>query len=96
MAGRRARTEEFSISGDRIGAAARALFRGIWDRRVALKTRAGRRLLRVPLILALAAVLLLPLLVLLGAALSLAVGLRITFERYEEAPSGAASDPGRP
>ena len=96
MAGRRARTEEFSISGDRIGAAARALFRGIWGRRVALKTRAGRRLLRVPLILALAAVLLLPLLVLLGAALSLAVGLRITFERYEEAPSGAASDAARP
>jgi hypothetical protein len=80
MAAKRVRREEFALTGDRIAEAARSLFRSLLQRRVTLKTRGGRRLLPVPLLIALPITLLLPLWVLVGALASLAVGLRITLE----------------
>lgn len=80
MYGRRKRREEFSVSGDGVSWALRSLFRGLLSRRVTLKTRGGRTLLPVPLVVAAPAVLLAPLWILLAAVAALAVGLRIVLE----------------
>lgn len=93
MAPLRTRREEFTLTGDKVAEAARAVVRSLLQRRVTLKTRAGRPLVPVPLLLAFPLALLLPLWVLVGALAALAVGLRITLEGPAREPEGDPLDP---
>lgn len=83
---RRPRTEEFTINGDQVVSSAKTIFGALLVRRLALKTRAGRTLLWVPLILGVVGAILLPLWALVVLLAALVVRLRIVVERVEKAP----------
>jgi hypothetical protein len=82
----RPRREEFAVNGDQVASATKTIFRALLVRRLALKTRAGRTLIWVPLIVGVVGAILLPLWALVVLLAALVVRLRIVVERVEKAP----------
>ena len=83
---RKPRIEEFGVSGEQVASAARGFFSALLVRRLAIKTRRGRTLLWVPMLVGVFGIILLPLWAIVFFLAALVFGLRIVVERAEEVP----------
>jgi hypothetical protein len=78
------RTEELTISGEKLVATVKELVRQGNIRRVTIKNRDGRSLMEIPLTFGVVGALLLPTLAALGAVAALITECTIVIERIEE------------
>jgi uncharacterized protein YciI len=78
------RTEEITISGEKLLSTVKDLVHQGNIRRITIKTREGRVLIEVPLTLGVVGTLLLPTLAALGAVAALVTECSIVIERIEE------------
>jgi len=93
MAGRRVRTEEFTISGDRLVAKIKEIIHGGNVRRITIKNAEGDTLIEVPLTLGVVGAVLLPVWAALGAIAALVAKLRIVVEKLDDNPEEGPSPP---
>lgn len=81
------RTEEFTVTGDKVIATLKDLLQEGNIRRVILKNEEGKILIEIPLTLGVVGVLLLPVWAAIGAIAALAARMTIVVERVDKAPS---------
>lgn len=83
---RKPRIEEFGVNGEQVASAAKGFFSALLVRRIAIKTRKGKTLLWVPMLVGVFGIILLPLWAIMFFLGALVFGLRIVVERAEKAP----------
>jgi len=82
--GRRSRTEEFEVSGEKLLAKLKELVRQGNIRRIIIKNEEGKTLIEVPLTIGLVGAALLPVWAAIGAIAALVTKCTILIERIEE------------
>jgi hypothetical protein len=87
------RTEEISISGEKLVATVKELVHQGNIRRITIKNREGRSLMEIPLTLGFVGALLLPTLAALGALAALLTECTLVVERITEASGDAPNGP---
>lgn len=93
MAGKRVRTEEFTISGDQLVAKIKEIIHGGNVRRITIKNAEGETLIEVPLTLGVVGAVLLPVWAALGAIAALVARLRIVVEKLDDDAGEAPPHP---
>ena len=93
MAGKRVRTEEFTISGDQLVAKIKEIIHGGNVRRITIKNAEGDTLIEVPLTLGVVGAVLLPVWAALGAIAALVARLRIVVEKLDDNPEEGPPQP---
>ncbi len=93
MAGKRVRTEEFTISGDQLVAKIKEIIHGGNVRRITIKNAEGDTLIEVPLTLGVVGAVLLPVWAALGAIAALVARLRIVVEKLDDNPEEGPPPP---
>ena len=84
MSGEKTRTEELTISGEKLVSTVKEIIRQGNVRRIGVRNRDGDTLFEIPLTLGVVGVLLLPTLAALGAIAALVTECTIVVERIEE------------